>query len=140
MTQRTVAIDPIKFRKWAKQRGLTLTQVSRDLGCGDSFISKALMSRELQIRKFELLQRIYAVSPDELSPDFVCDQAATGPWSLDLTVKPDRVRVSVRFNGAETFSGWSNIRGKTELDLMQAISYAAHMCYKQAEQKNLGEQ
>ena len=35
---------------------------------------------------------------------------------------------------------WSSIRGARELDLMQSISYAANMCYKQKEMKVIEEE
>lgn len=35
---------------------------------------------------------------------------------------------------------YSKIKGNTDLDLMQAISYAAHMMYKLAEQEVLKKQ
>lgn len=52
-------------------------------------------------------------------------------------MKPDRVRVGISHNGEELYSAWSRVNGDTETNLMQAISYAAHMCYKKAEQKEL---
>ena len=41
------------------------------------------------------------------------------------------------FGDQELRSVYSRIKGDTELDLMQAISYAAHMLYKLAEQEAL---
>lgn len=59
-------------------------------------------------------------------------------WQTRIKVAPDRVCMTVYFNGVKVVEGWSRVRGNKELDLMQAISYAAHMCYKQTEQKKLG--
>lgn len=39
--------------------------------------------------------------------------------------------------GREICKAYSKVKGTRELDLMQAISYAAHMMYKFAEQKEL---
>ena len=46
--------------------------------------------------------------------------------------------MTVYFNGVAVCEGHSRIKENKELALMQAISYAAHMCYKITEQKKLG--
>ena len=63
--------------------------------------------------------------------------AETG-WQTRIKVQPDKVCMTVYFNGMEVVQGWSKVKGDRELDLMQAISYAGHMCYKITEQKKLG--
>ena len=63
--------------------------------------------------------------------------AETG-WQTRIKVTPDKVCMMVYFNGMEVVQGWSKVKGDKELDLMQAISYAAHMCYKIVEQRKLG--
>lgn len=63
--------------------------------------------------------------------------AETG-WQTRIKVQPDKVCMMVYFNGMEVVQGWSKVKGDKELDLMQSISYAAHMCYKIVEQKKLG--
>lgn len=60
-----------------------------------------------------------------------------GPYSIGLVVRPDRVRLTIRHEGQDILSAWSYIKGPDEADLMQAISYAAHLCYKLAEQNKL---
>lgn len=59
-------------------------------------------------------------------------------WQTRIKVNPGRVCMTVYFNGVPTVEGYSKIRGDKELDLMQAVSYAAHMCYKIVEQRKLG--
>lgn len=63
-------------------------------------------------------------------------QGATG-YHLTLSVHPDKLRFGVSFGEEEIVYAWSQIRGDKELDLIKSISYAAHMCYKFAEQKTL---
>ena len=63
--------------------------------------------------------------------------AETG-WQTRIKVKPDRLTMTVYFNGVAVCEGHSRIKENKELALMQAISYAAHMCYKITEQKKLG--
>lgn len=56
-------------------------------------------------------------------------------WGLD--VSPEKVVLHMYFQGTEICKAYSKVKGTRELDLMQAISYAAHMMYKFAEQKEL---
>lgn len=63
--------------------------------------------------------------------------AETG-WQTRIEVKPDRLCMKVYFNGVQQVEGFSKIKENKELALMQAISYAAHMCYKIVEQRKLG--
>lgn len=48
-----------------------------------------------------------------------------------------KVVLHMYFQGTEICKAYSKVKGTRELDLMQAISYAAHMMYKFAEQKEL---
>lgn len=61
-----------------------------------------------------------------------------GRYSLTLQTKPDRVRLALCDGDKEIYYAWSKLRGSSELDLAQAISYAAHLIYKFSEQSNLG--
>ena len=58
-------------------------------------------------------------------------------YTLGLDVSPERVVLHMYFQGTEICKAASKVKGTRELDLMQAISYAAHMMYKFAEQKEL---
>jgi len=69
---------------------------------------------------------------------FIPAATAEMGWQTRIKVKPDRLCMTVYFNGVPQVEGYSKIKGDKELDLMQAISYAAHMCYKIVEQKKLG--
>lgn len=46
--------------------------------------------------------------------------------------------MKIYFNGVKQVEGFSRIKENKELALVQAISYAAHMCYKIVEQRKLG--
>ena len=64
-------------------------------------------------------------------------QGGASTYHLTLSVHPDRLRLGVSFGEEEMVYAWAKIFGDTELDLIKSISYAAHMCYKFAEQKTL---
>lgn len=68
---------------------------------------------------------------------FIPAPTAEVGWQTRIKTNPGRVSMTVYFNGVPVVEGLSRIKANTELDLMQAISYAAHMCYKLTEQKKL---
>ncbi len=57
-----------------------------------------------------------------------------GYW-LDLDIDGDIVTVTLMYDDEVVNHAYAVCRGKTELDLLQAISYAAHMIYKFGEQR-----
>lgn len=125
----------------------TFTAMSRKIGRSDSFISKSLGLGYMHENAFSHMCATFGVEEsDMMAPDAVNQVTVeapirasdhSAPYSVDLTVKPDRVRVAVRHNGSEIYNAWSRIKSNSEVDLIQAISYAVHMCYKMAEQKSL---
>ena len=143
-SQKLIPVDPEKFRAWCRSTGVKLCEVSAAMGRYDSFISKALSSNKFPERQYKLFCQLYNVDPgsllkDDPAKELKAPDPEQGPYTLGLDIKPDRVWVSLKYQGDERYRAYSKVRGKTELDLVQAISYAAHMVYKLAEQKNLQE-
>lgn len=69
---------------------------------------------------------------------FIPAPSAELGWQTRIEVKPDRLCMKIYFNGVQQVEGFSRIKENKELALVQAISYAAHMCYKIVEQRKLG--
>ena len=61
-------------------------------------------------------------------------------YTLGLDVSPKSVVLHMYFQGTEICKAAAKVKGTRELDLMQAISYAAHMMYKFTEQKELNKE
>lgn len=131
-----VKIDPDAFKAWLQDNGHRMNQLSMDLGKSASYLSGAICRGEIASQTLQLLALKYGLDPKDVMERPHKAQEPTG-FSLDLMVKPDRVRVAVMHNGNELYSAFAKINGETETKLMQAISYAAHLCYKLAEQKEL---
>ena len=71
-------------------------------------------------------------SSGNLSP-----QQKSDMYWLDLKYSHDRLKVQVMFGDEVIVGANAYIKGESELDFVKAISYAAHMCYKFAEQTTL---
>ena len=146
-----VEIDISATREAVYDSGKTLALLSEEIGRCPSYLSFAVNKGRIPEYAFRRLCVILGVSEGDL----LKKQAVTPPqkaeaesvsgcetigYSVKLDVYPKKVRFAVLFNGEEIMHAWSSIRGARELDLMQSISYAAHMCYKQKEMKVIEEE
>ena len=146
-----IEIDISATREAVYDSGKTLAVLSEEIGRCPSYLSFVVNKGRIPEYAFRRLCVILGVSEGEL----LKKQAVTPPqkaeaeavsgcetigYSVKLDVYPKKVRFAVLFNGEEIIHAWSSIRGARELDLMQSISYAAHMCYKQKEMKVIEEE
>ena len=147
-----VEIDIPATREAIDGSGKTMAALSEEIGRCPSYLSYTVKSGRLPEYAFRRLCVLLGVSEGDL----LKKQAVTPPpqkaeaeavsgcetigYSVKLDVYPKKVRFAVLFNGEEIMHAWSSIRGARELDLMQSISYAAHMCYKQKEMKVIEEE
>ena len=131
-----VKIAPVKFRNWCADNHRMFKEISQAMGHNDAYISKVVSAGEFPARQFQLFLTLFHENAATFLPDTRSPlKLADAPYSLTLDVKPDKVHVGVSFNGEEVYGAWAEIRGTREVDLVKSISYAAHMCYKIAEQK-----
>lgn len=133
MEDMVIQIDKEKFKQWIESTGLKMTHISAIIGRSPSYISGVVNSGKISLSSIKLLQNELGMDPEQIK------QNAGGPptYSIDLSVSPDKVRMSINFGGQPLYRSYAKVNGDTELDLIKAISYAAHMCYKFAEQKSL---
>lgn len=147
---KTVAVDHGELKKWAVGTGKTLSELSRQLGRGDAYLSNLITHEKLMsdisykflLSQFNLpdgsfIPKPKKVEPPKPAPTVIPDASAEQGWQTRIKVTPDRLEMTVYFNGLEEITGYSYIKGNREIDLFQAISYASHMCYKLAEQRML---
>lgn len=125
-----------------KKKGIHVTELSRKMGRSSNYLTNSFKKGEMPQNTFLMFCDFAGVSPDDLlvpsfSPSKICPIYQTHGITLD--VRKDKLRMALTFGDQELYSAWSKIKGDTELDLMQAISYAAHLMYKIAEQNQLQE-
>lgn len=146
-----VEIDIPATREAIDGSGKTMAALSEEIGRCPAYLSYTVKSGRLPEYAFRRLCVLLGVSEGDL----LKKQAVTPPqkaeaeavsgcetigYSVKLDVYPKKIRFAVLFNGEEIMHAWGSIRGARELDLMQSISYAAHMCYKQKEMKVIEEE
>jgi hypothetical protein len=78
------------------------------------------------------------IDPHDLLPDPPKQETAPTPdWSATIEVSGDRLKMTISHNGEELVYGKSYVQDTDDLGMMQAISYAAHMCYKMVQQRSM---
>lgn len=58
-------------------------------------------------------------------------------YSIRMNITPSVLTMTLFFGEEVVYIARAKIKGNRQIDLAQAISYAAHMIYKFAEQKHL---
>lgn len=146
-----VEIDIPATREAIDGSGKTMAALSEEIGRCPAYLSYTVKSGRfpeyafrrlcvlLGVPESDLLRKQTVAPPSKAEAVSVSNCDAIG-YSVKLDVYPKKVRFAILFNGEEVIHSWSGIRGARELDLMQSISYAAHMCYKQKEMKVIEEE
>lgn len=90
----------------------------------------------MPVEMFGKLITDYGFRPENLIAQET-DSAPTPEWSATIEVVGDRMKMTVSHNGEELVYGKSYVQDTDDLGMMQAISYAAHMCYKMVQQRSM---
>ena len=139
MGERSVIIDPAKMRKWMYEKEFSGAYVSQLLGRSYNYISSVLSTRKMSLTTYRLLKKEFGLTDSDILKEKKTELSPVSlGYSVELQIRPDRVKFSLLHNGTEMYSAFARIQGEREVDLVKAISYAAHLCYKFAEQKDIG--
>ena len=140
-----VKINAEAIRRHCVASGYTIADLARRMGRTQSYFSNCLSRGSISASAYPLLVEVAGVDPDAFlareTPQKTEAQHVPQSgerYSLTLQTKPDRIRLSLCDGGKEIYYAWSKLRGSSELDLAQSISYAAHLIYKFSEQRTLG--
>lgn len=133
----TIQIDGDKFHQWCARKNIKQTDLSKELGYSDTYISNVMAVGRMTKTVITILELKYGLDPNEITRQPQITRETEPGYRLELTVKPDKVRVGIMFGEKEWVHAWSHVKGDSEVDLVQAISYATHMCYKIVQQQSL---
>lgn len=141
-------VCPAKLRAWMDKENITPAELGESIGKSSSYIGNVIKRREMPEAVFNLMRKLHGVFPAELTPDpkpVITDPPtpSKGESDIDCAVKMsvhgDRVRLTLMVNGQDDLVASAYIKGDGFLDLVKSFSYAAHMCYKLAEQRELND-
>lgn len=77
------------------------------------------------------------IHPEDLMPDPKLPDETKSPWSVKIVTDGDRLKMTVYHDGEEVVYGKSYVQESDDLGMIQAISYAAHICYKMVQQRQM---
>lgn len=148
MGARVFDIDIVELQKWMNSTGKDPCELSESIGREKSFFYNVIRKGKIGFTPYKMILRTYNLPEKSFIKDYQAknatsnEQAVHSPpqkhgYSLDMQVFPDKLRLAILFDNQEIKHCFVHIRGESELDLMQAISYAAHMLYKYAQSDNL---
>ena len=139
-------IDANTLADWILSTGMTPKEISEIIGREESYLTSVLKKGRIGFTPYKMLLRTFNLPDGSFLPKPempVCQEVIIEAeperkgYSLDMQVFPEKLRLALLFNGLEIKYCYVKILGDTELDLMQAISYAAHMLYKYAQSDTL---
>lgn len=139
-----VEIDEKKVRKIMKDKGLKIKPTSVFMGRSETYLSNVLSRGVMPVNAFKMFCNILGVHPFDIIPSKLepAEQAETAAkkYHMEMDASPSKLHMELFFGSDSVCSAYSKIKGDSLLDLMQAISYAAHLMYKFAEQEELKKQ
>lgn len=137
-----IKVDMPAIKEHIKKNGMTQADVCKRIGRSPNFLCGC--TGDMADYTYDLLIQVLGVEDGA----FQQKEKAAPPdanrggelYTIGLDVYPERVVMRMYFQGTEICKAASKVKGTRELDLMQAISYAAHMMYKFTEQKELNKE
>ena len=152
MKQKMIKVDPAKILAFCEQTGKSKAEIGYSIGKSSSYINNILKSQLIPETVYDLLCRVYNLDDGALKADPPCKDNKklqnggvevnpypvnrTSYW-IDLADNGDHVVMRLMLREEEVYKARAFVRNGqdgTEMDLIQAISYAAHMIYKIAQQ------
>lgn len=144
-----VEIDPKKLDKFLE--GKNLSEIDDNIGKAHGYMRLLRNRLKMTVASYRLLCRIYNLPEDALTPDPPKPEPPAVPpkpnnrragYWLDLADNSNHVVLRLMYGDEEVYLARARVKNgetATELNFIQAVSYAAHMLYKLAEQYELGD-
>lgn len=135
-----IKVDIQAIKEYLRENGMTQVDVCRRIGRSPTFLCSC--TGDMAEYTYDLLIQVLGVEDGAFQKKAAPQEVNRGGelYTLGLDVSPERVILRLYFQGTEICKAASKVKGTRELDLMQAISYAAHMMYKFTEQKELNKE
>lgn len=137
-----IKVDMPAIKEHTKKNGMTQADVCKRIGRSPNFLCGC--TGDMAEYTYDLLIQVLGVEDGAFQQrkEMASPAANRGGelYTLGLDVSPEIVVLHMYFQGTEICKAASKVKGTRELDLMQAISYAAHMMYKFTEQKELNKE
>lgn len=135
-----IKINSQALRDYLAQRDMKFNELSKAMGRTPSFVSAFLRNGSLSAAGYKALCNTLGVSYGTFKEDNTPSPAPSDAYRLNLIYSDSKVLVQL-MRGDQVVSGaWALVKEQTNVGFIQAISYAAHMMYKFAEQDGLNKE
>ena len=126
----------VRCRDYAKHHGTTMGEMSREMGYNSNFLTVSCGRDAINQAAAKMLESMFGIGLNE----YIAPAKPKDEWRVDWEIEPLKLKVCARIlhNGEPVYYGYSRVKEPvTNMSIMQAISYATHICYKKAEQAAL---
>ena len=146
MKSTMININPKKLRElldaYNDEHGTTYADICRQLGRSESYVHSIMKRGSIVPAAMKMISVLFGIKPEDYvktvadEPEIPEEPA----WDFQFEVLPESCCVKARIvcGGDTLVYSFARIKQpQTNLTIAQAVSYAAHMCYKKAEQLEL---
>ena len=138
-----ININSVKLRAllddYNAEHGTTYAELSRRMGRTGAFLHTCILRGTVSPNTTAMLKALYGIRPE----DYVGaeeEPKKKGGWEFKVDIEPEKGRCHAYIiqDGEVAVEGYAKIKDVTsKLSIVQATSYATHICYKKAEQEEL---
>lgn len=137
--KRMINIDRDAIKKYCKETGITLQQFSQKIGRSNFFMYNLSKTGQIREEVYNLILKVFDLPRGtfEKSDNLMNADVKVSGYELSVDVRLGKLCTKMSYQGNVMYEAWAYIKGNTETDLMQAVSYAAHLMYKKAEETDI---
>lgn len=133
-----ISINGKELQDFLKKNDLTQTQLSAFMNRSPSYISFVIAKGTMSELSYDVMCKKLGVAPGTFQNPSAAQPSDV--YRLNLVYSNSKVLVQL-MRGEEVVSGaWAIVKEQSDLGFIQAISYAAHMMYKFAQQDDLNKE
>lgn len=137
-----VKFNAYALRNHLNEHGMTMTDLCNQMGRSVSFISHSCSIGYMSAVSYDAMCRALGVPHSTFIAQKEIPAPAETPtaYRLSLTYSDSKVLVQLMRGEEVVIGAWAIVKEQSELGFIQAISYAAHMMYKFAQQDDLNKE
>lgn len=138
-----ININSVKLRAllddYNAEHGTTYAELSRRMGRTGAFLHTCILRGTVSPNTTAMLKALYGIRPEDYVGAEEEPKKKSG-WEFKVDIEPEKGRCHayIILGGEVVVEGFAKIKDVTsKLSIVQATSYAAHICYKRVEQEEL---
>lgn len=137
----SVELNTKELRDYLRKNRIGMVALSRSMGRSDGYMSNVVNGVSSMSRTgYDAMCKALGVEPGVFTKPLPAPAPVPSMYRLNLVYSDSKVLLQL-MRGEEVVSGaWAIVKEQSRLGFIQAISYAAHMMYKFAEQSELNEE